>query len=521
MHGPMADEQHVIARLLNTPDIARVVPHLPPEVLHRVIERCGLEASADIVALATPRQLQRVLDLDLWRPPKPGADEALDAARFGEWLEVLSQMGAETAAERLMAMDRDLVIGALAEHMRVFDEATVLPYVMLHGEEVKGRAFGGAQVSEIGGFIVEGRGSSAWEAVVDVLAQLQSERPVFFHHVMRGCVALSNSEREADGFHDLMDDRDQYRADLAIEREARRDRLGYVPPAQARAFLQASRQMRLDGERPPADPVARACLRVSAPEPLREDDGPASGSPRPPGDAEPPASDAIAVATVTEILIDEGVLPRPRALLTSGDAEPSCLALVHAFAGSHPGAPEELAFLANVVLGGCAIHGRPFTPQEASDVVLATCNLGLESWPAAWGDRDLVTAFQAGWAVLQRDLCRHAATALADVLATLQCSDEDVHWRLQTLRQDLLRHLRDGAPWRVRDALDAILILDAEAWAVLRALIDECPTLHATLSPSRERRLRVDPTACTFVAGSREIDTVHEYLASLAAVLVG
>jgi hypothetical protein len=33
--------------------------------------------------LATPRQLERVFDLDLWRVDQPGADEHFDAGRFG------------------------------------------------------------------------------------------------------------------------------------------------------------------------------------------------------------------------------------------------------------------------------------------------------------------------------------------------------------------------------------------------------------------------------------------------------
>ena len=72
---PMADSRPLLDRLLNTPDLAKMVPHLRPDVLHRVIQRCGLEDCAELVAFATPEQLARILDVDIWRVRTPGVDE--------------------------------------------------------------------------------------------------------------------------------------------------------------------------------------------------------------------------------------------------------------------------------------------------------------------------------------------------------------------------------------------------------------------------------------------------------------
>ena len=82
-----AQPQGLLERLLSTPHLARVVPQLQPELIHRVIQQCGLEDSSEFVALATPEQLERVFDLDLWRAARPGRDEQFDANRFGVWLE--------------------------------------------------------------------------------------------------------------------------------------------------------------------------------------------------------------------------------------------------------------------------------------------------------------------------------------------------------------------------------------------------------------------------------------------------
>src|SRR6187402_1745556 len=61
-----------LARLLEAPFLARVVPHLLPETLHRLVRHCGLEACGAILTSATPAQLVSLLDLDLWRPAQPG-----------------------------------------------------------------------------------------------------------------------------------------------------------------------------------------------------------------------------------------------------------------------------------------------------------------------------------------------------------------------------------------------------------------------------------------------------------------
>jgi hypothetical protein len=457
----MQEPRQLVVRLLDTPDIARVVPRLVPEVLHRLIERCGLEACADVVALATPRQLQRLLDIDLWRAAAPGGDETLDAARFGEWLEVLLELGAG-GGDRLAAMDFNLVVGGLAAHVRVFDGAAVSGYTTLDGEQVGGRDAGGRRAAAIGGFVVESRETAAFDTIVEVLSELHADRPAFFQRVMRAAVGLSDGGRERDGLDALSAGRDQQLADLSVDRQTRRDRDGFVSPADARAFLQAARDVDLDGPRPDGDATARAYLRDRATVPAPEEHETWEAA----GGGEAP------IAAVMEILTE--------------------------------------------ALSGCAIHERALTPQEAADLVAATCNLGLENWPLAWASPDLLTGFQIGWGLLHRDLCRHAAQMLAAALDDLACTDREVHWSLQSLRLELLRQLARGEPWRARPALDALLALDGAVWAVLRGLVAECPTLHPAL---RAGVLRVDPAAFTLVSANAHIAAARTYLASVRARL--
>src|SRR5919205_933236 len=107
-----------LTRLLDTPLLARVVPHLAPETLHQLIQYRGLDACGELVTSATPAQLASLLDLDLWRHPQPGRDEQFDVDRFGEWLEVLVNTGEAIAARTVAALDKEVVIAGLSRYVR-------------------------------------------------------------------------------------------------------------------------------------------------------------------------------------------------------------------------------------------------------------------------------------------------------------------------------------------------------------------------------------------------------------------
>src|SRR5262249_9114934 len=156
----------------------------------------------------------------------------------------------------LAGLDIELVIAGIACHAAVFDGAAASPYTTLDGEQMPGRVVAGELDAEVGGYVITARRTSAGEALVDRLLVLNSARPDDFCRLMGGCVRLSDGTREADGFHNLLDDREQDMFDLSTERDARQERLGYATPAQARAFLQAARQIDFAGSQPPPDPLA-------------------------------------------------------------------------------------------------------------------------------------------------------------------------------------------------------------------------------------------------------------------------
>jgi len=545
-----ADGHDLLDRILNTPGLEHVVPRLRPDLLHRVIQNCGLEDCGEIVALATPEQLANVFDLDLWRAAQPGMDEQFDADRFGVWLEVLVENGAAAAARKLAGMDVDLVIAGLAQHALVYDCAAVTPYETTDGELIDAsRVADGGITFEIGGYLLVARRADSWDAIVEVLTSLDAWHPGYFHRVMEGCRALSNSGREIDGLDDLLSEGDQDMLDLAIDREQRREKQGYVTPAQARAFLQMSRELRLgSAAAPSANPLARAYFRVidetkavDANSALSEPRLLAAGS-EATIDPPIPEDSAAAVAAVFEILSDAGMLSQPpRALLGGSEARAPRLSHIRArmeFAldqnqAAYSARNEELAYLANTLMAGCSIQSRPFTAQEASDAAVAICNLGLENWPPHWLsanatappisfliDHDLVSVFQVGWAVLHCEVSMYAAEQLIAVLDRMRCDDREIQAGLDALRIKMAKHWRAGAPWRARDALDVIATLDLLAWAVLLALIDECPALHAGVGASQDARtLSVSATDFEFISENNQIASVREFMRSLLETL--
>lgn len=540
------DQPGLLDRILDTPHLARIVPQLPPELLHRVIQTYGLEDCGDLVALATPAQLQQVFDVDLWRPLRPGLDEQLDVDRFGVWLDVLMGSGAAIAAEKIVGMDVHLVIAALAQHVLVFDRAAVSPLESPEGEQAIERpSKNNALVCDVGGYRVEARRSDAWDPIVSLLLLLDSDHPDYFHRVMRGCRSLSNSGFERDELHNLLDDREQDMFELAVGREQRRDQRGYVTPAQARAFLHAARHLqRGDPTAPPPSPIAVAYFRAIERTPPSD-----AGADRETGRS--PATSAVTdapldatdpIAEVVHLLREAGVLTeQPRALLNAPQDAAPHLARIHAHMQmaldinpvAYSTRTEELAYLANTLVAGCSVQARAFTEQEASDAALAICNLGLENWPQHWlperphsedflVDHDLVSVFQVGWTVLHQDVCMYAAKQLHNLLTDLRCSDHETQSGLTALRIALARHSNAQTPWYARDALDVIAILDMPAWAALLGLIAECPVLHAAINASPGSGIRtVRASDFTFISENNQIASVRLFMQSLPQILQG
>jgi hypothetical protein len=552
-HGDVGSALDRLADLLDTPQLARVVPHLPAEALHQLVRHQGVEGSAPLLAAATPDQLRSVLDLDLWRSAAPGFDEAFDRVRFGEWVEGLVDSGDEFAATIVSRIDRQVVIAGLAAHIRVFDPAT-LTSAWSGGDDEAGETAGFAGLScDVGGYAIRARRDDGWDAIVALLNALDAHHGEVFREVMQGCRRLSHSRPEADGLDALLLASDQAMYEVGSDRHARRSERGYLSPADARAFLQMSRQPFDPAVAPPPmNPIAAACLAAydgGEPEPAgAEPTGDAA--PEPPG---PVDADVREVVDAVAVLLAEAAIEtRPRALLAAPSSAASSHSDVRALLEhlrvaderSFMARGQELAFLANALMAGCSLHAKPFTVEDASEAVMATCSLGLDCWPGRWpeeaptdrprlgaagaapsgsflSDHDLLTAFQVGWSALHQ-ASLFVGERLAAVLRQVHTLDTKTHQGLVVLRRELEKHCAAGTPWGVRDALDVLAILDTVAWTGLLGALDECPVVPEALTAIMERRKgAISATAFAFVSSRDQVEAMRAFARKLGEFFAG
>ncbi len=557
---PVSSFRSPLARLLDAPHLARLVPHLAPETLHQVIRHSGLDACGELVASATPEQLTSVLDLDLWRHARPGRDEQFDADRFGEWVEALVDTGETVAARIVAALDEHLVIAGLSRYVRVFDPSAIAPPASTDDEPIERNVTppGGSEC-EVGGYLVCAIRADAWDAIVALLLALDAGHRDYFHAVMQGCRRLSNSMPEVDGLDDLLMEPEQLLHDVALDREDRRSHQGYSTPADARAFLQMARQprpQRPDGTplmktKTKTNPIAAAYFRAADDSAASPDHDASRLSRR---DLEPPStgrSVAEALDAIAGLLTEAGLVPeRPRALLEGPAPQPSRLTRMRPLMehvrdtddNAYFTRTRELAFLVNTLMAGCSVQSRPFTAQEASDAVVGICNLGLEHWPARWPGvetrgaasptttadpgatmpdaflvrHDLVMAFEVGWTVLYEDVSMFVTEHLIVTLTDLRCVDTEIQEGLETLRRELVKQRDAGTPWRARDALEVLAMIDIPSWASLLGLLDECPVLPAALTATLEGHTgAVSATAFEFISTTGQIGEVRAFMGRL------
>ncbi len=553
-----SDSHQLIVRLLDLPDPGAVVRELDPKVLHQVIRKCGLEDAGDIVALATPDQLLRVFDEDLWGSARAGAEDWFDADRFGLWLEVLTEMGEAIAADKLAALDFDFVTAAFSRHILVLDRVWLSRAVSRQfadegdhdpsGNDILTSIEGlleGSLNHEFGDYVVISKRPACWEPLLAALISLDERHSEVFARLMDRCCRISVEDMDgADGLCTVASAGEQVMSDAAHERELRREAEGYVTAAMAAAFLEMARQLRPDEHAgpPERDHITSACLRATE---LRERgsargrETAGSGATR---DGERSNATEHEVADFISVLREAGAVPGVAApqlcdgagkhrdrlfpikslLSTVGANDPAVYAL----------RMKELGFLANVLMAGCSFQSRRFTAAEAADAVIATCNLGVENWPSHWKPEagsadllartDLVGLFKIGWTILYDRVCIHAARRLAAALADLRCGDRAICREITALLTRLRYEIGRGTPWNERDNLDVLAILDQPTWSILLGFLDECPVVPAfadgTTVGALPRRLA---PAFSFFAEEQQVTWARKFSDELPDRLLG
>ncbi|MDB4970033.1 MAG: hypothetical protein JWN44_5722 [Myxococcales bacterium] len=370
----------LLARILEDPALVRHVQSLEPRALGRLIDRVGLEDSAELVALATTEQLQRIFDDDLWHAARPGQEERFDPARFGLWLEVMLEAGERFAAEKLTELPEELVGLALHRQAIVLnlDERALDLSESKEEEDLVDKVLDGVLSEEIGEYLVIARRHDGWDALVRVLLALDEAQHDFLVGLLDRCAHASQSYIEDHGgLYDVLTSEEMLESDAAAERDDRRAAEGFVSPSDAAAFLGYARVTSLEklmssSER---DPITRTYFRRYERR-ARPSDAPST--------------------PLAELLEETEEAAPARPLLGAGDGGDELLvtralvALSVRNAEAHAHRVDELGYLANVLIAGATRAGRRYRPFEAAEAALALCDRGLAQ--LLDGSRDVARA---------------------------------------------------------------------------------------------------------------------------------
>jgi hypothetical protein len=162
----------------------------------------------------TPAQLTFLLDLDLWRPERPGRDlgsTSIASANgskcwwtpVARWPHERSPPSTKLVVAGLSRLRAGVRPGIFEPAAQSDDELRDRHEAMREGDSIYADdapmrdSSGDWLQCEVGGYIVRARREEAWDAIVVLLVALDAEHRDYFHAVMQGCRRLSNSGRRS------------------------------------------------------------------------------------------------------------------------------------------------------------------------------------------------------------------------------------------------------------------------------------------------------------------------------------
>lgn len=356
----------VLQRLLNDDAALARVQTMAPTALVALITEVGLEDAGEIVSLMTTPQIEAVFDDDLWTRSRTG--ERFDAGRFGLWLQVMVEMGADKAAAvvaDLFGRDPAVIVHGLAGLVSVFD----LDELALRGRrgdddiEAFDELVLDRRSHETDHFFIVATDDGAFDAVIAIVDAFDQQDIGALRRLLERLAAITAGAVSTHGLEAVLSEGESAADDASAARDDRRGERGFVPVADARAFLALARQGRVGD-----DAITRAWLPPFGP-------GHTAG-------AEAPVH-TTSTASPTTLLAPGGAGSRPtlRRLLANLDGPTVARRQL------------ELAWLANVVVA--ATGGRPV---DAATLVVDVVDEALAAAVAAGQDHtDLVDVDCVVW----------------------------------------------------------------------------------------------------------------------------
>jgi hypothetical protein len=337
---------------------------------------------------------------------------------------------------------------------------------------------------ELDEYRIISRKHDGWDAILAVLLTLDRDQHEFLARVLdRLCTMTTDFVEEHGGLHHVLNSQETLEEDVAAEREDRRAGEGYVAPSSAASFLALARNTALDeivqATKPDALTAAyfRGWKRPSA----------TAASPAPRNAHDEP-TEAAAAQSLLGILRDADIVPQATAGLLEAPVAPNAaasslfsdamVALQRESPATHDRRLEELAYVTQVLVAGCAFEGRAMRPLEAARAAMATVSLGIDHMRkranpvTLLGQASVDKLFRMGWRLLFQEVVLPAARTLEHQLHTTGAAEQ---------ARGLASATKNGKPWTALPRLRTLA--DGTELATLLALADEYPTLRGVLTP--------------------------------------
>jgi len=170
--------------IIEAADAPAIVRRLPVQELYLLARELGPEDMTELLALATPEQVNGLIDLDCWHGDRLDGKEAL------AWLSALAEAGDDQVLSVLLGMDFELLALMVGKWIRV----TYTPDDIEDEEERK------ALIARDGGYGIEYRDSETAKQVGHLLNLLFRHDPAVYWRLMETVRGEPESALEEDVF---------------------------------------------------------------------------------------------------------------------------------------------------------------------------------------------------------------------------------------------------------------------------------------------------------------------------------
>ena len=230
--------KQLIDKLISDSQYLTTIQELSAKTLVELIEKKGLEDSGEVILLATPKQIEEVLDELIWSYD----DQDLESFSFDKFFVLLESafiLAPKALVKKIQEFDEDTFLSAMAQELLVFDLDDLFRRVGRNEQsDLIEKAMSSIYQLEIEGFIIFSKEARNWELLTSIIAELNEDNYSYLARILERLTAItSDYVEESGGLYELLSDREQLLEDVAGEREERRAQQGFVSGAQAKAFF--------------------------------------------------------------------------------------------------------------------------------------------------------------------------------------------------------------------------------------------------------------------------------------------